>query len=255
MKESHPHSKHGDRTEIIETTIIPENLETSSTPVRSSTGQVFSGQTVGQTTGPIPLVSQPRISSTIDAGHITSTTPIVGHQMITDQPGQTVRKIIDKTTIEHHEDHGSIKEKIKDKAKDVSDKILGFIPNPFSHKDKATESSTTETSKFDTQRPIETITYTTSENLSQPLITTTNQTTTTKLPLSQMANIPTTQLGSNYYDESTMTKTSIPQSTIVGQTSSIPQSTLIGQTINTKTVTHIPSTGTAHLSCDEKKTS
>jgi hypothetical protein len=283
MKDNYPHKKHGDRTEIVETTVIPENYGMSSVSPQGTSGTVSSGQTVSQTTGTMPLVSEPRVvSSTVEPGFVTSTTPIVGQETI-GQPGQVVRKIIDKTTIEHHEGHGSTKEKIKEKAKDAKDKILGFIPNPFSHKDKTTDThlgTTTGTTGLSTNMPVETTTYTTTQPLNQPMTTNFPQT-TTSLPLSQTANIPTSttfpttstvpQASSSYYAESSMTKTSIPQSTVIGQTTTtIPQSTVIGQTsttipqttvlpqtgmpVTTKTVTHIPSTGTTHLSCDEKKT-
>ncbi len=130
MKE-HGHRKHGDKTEIIETTIIPE-------------GQTYSNvqnlnQQIPPTSGIMTVsVGEPQVLSSQQI--VTSSVPI--SSPVTEgiyQPGTTVRKIIDKTTIEHHNNK---KEKLKDKAKDAGEKILGFIPDPFHHKDKeATETT------------------------------------------------------------------------------------------------------------------
>jgi hypothetical protein len=121
MKEE-GHKKHGDRTEIVETTIIPQQPEqphhnftqpkTGSMNVSVGEPQVVSSQ---------PFISYDKPVST-DSG--------------IDHHGTTVKKIIDKTTIEHHENK---KEKLKEKTKDASQKILGFIPNPFSHKQEETQ--------------------------------------------------------------------------------------------------------------------
>ena len=133
------HKKHGDRTEIIETTIIPErsgeqtsNLQNQNRTVTSGSMPITYGEPQIISSTPInvtqaqesyfPQQSQP-LSQTIQMGQ---------EGVETQHPGTTVRKIIDKTTIEHHKNK---EEGIKEKAKDAAEKILGFIPNPFAHKE------------------------------------------------------------------------------------------------------------------------
>ena len=142
MKEE-GHRKHGDRTEIIETTIIPQQSQQNITQSESGSMTVSRGEP--QVVSSQPLIVTDRPFDT-DLG----------------QHGTTVKKIIDKTTIEHHENKN---EKLKDKAKNAAEKILGFIPNPFSHKKDEAQAEIETTGEYGPKTTITTTTTVPGEKL------------------------------------------------------------------------------------------
>jgi hypothetical protein len=94
----------------VTSTISAPIIESSTMPITSTTGTVIESST-------IPL------SSTTT---IPQSTAYVGAR-------QPEVRVYEKTTIEHHD---NLKERAEAKVEKAKDKILGFIPNPFSHHHK-----------------------------------------------------------------------------------------------------------------------
>jgi len=127
---------------IVESKTYPVTSTTSAPIIESSTMPTTT------TTSPIIESSTIPISSTTTVPVTSTTTPLTQEYVGTRQPEV---RVYEKTTIEHHD---NLKEKAESKVERVKDKILGFIPNPFSHHNKE-ESERTKHGTCSVEHPSE----------------------------------------------------------------------------------------------------
>jgi hypothetical protein len=143
---------------IFESTVIPSSstvtariLESSEIPYSTSSRRIIESSTMPIQTSTVPIIESTRnpITSTVTSAPLTTTA-------IPQTSGQPQVRVYEKTTIEHH---NNLKEKAESKLEKAKDKILGFIPNPFSHHKNNKETMTTHSDRevCATEHPSETV--------------------------------------------------------------------------------------------------